>query len=44
VQLLESDGLKAVAGVFDLVLCNPPYVNQEHDSTTPEHSAEPFIA
>lgn len=45
VQLLESDGLKAVAGVFDLVLCNPPYVNAKSMAALPaEYLAEPFIA
>nr|WP_315463910.1 50S ribosomal protein L3 N(5)-glutamine methyltransferase [uncultured Rhodoferax sp.] len=45
VQLLESDGLQAVPGVFDLVLCNPPYVNAKSMAALPaEYLAEPFIA
>ena len=27
IRLLESDGLASVAGPYDLILCNPPYVN-----------------
>ena len=27
IELVESDGLQALAGGFDLILCNPPYVN-----------------
>ncbi|NBW51822.1 MAG: 50S ribosomal protein L3 N(5)-glutamine methyltransferase, partial [Betaproteobacteria bacterium] len=45
VKLLESDGLKAVPGAFDLVLCNPPYVNAKSMAALPaEYLAEPFIA
>ncbi|TAF69837.1 MAG: 50S ribosomal protein L3 N(5)-glutamine methyltransferase, partial [Curvibacter sp.] len=45
VQLLESDGLREVVGVFDLVLCNPPYVNAKSMAALPaEYLAEPFIA
>nr|CBA26276.1 Uncharacterized adenine-specific methylase NMA1912 [Curvibacter putative symbiont of Hydra magnipapillata] len=44
-KLLESDGLKAIPGVFDLVLCNPPYVNAKSMAALPaEYLAEPFIA
>lgn len=44
-KLLESDGLKAIRGVFDLVLCNPPYVNAKSMAALPaEYLAEPFIA
>ncbi len=44
-KLLESDGLKAVPGAFDLVLCNPPYVNAKSMAALPaEYLAEPFIA
>ena len=45
VQLLESDGLRALQGPFDLILCNPPYVNAQSMATLPpEYLAEPFIA
>ncbi len=44
-KLLESDGLKAIPGVFDLVLCNPPYVNAKSMADlAAEYLAEPFIA
>jgi len=44
-KLLESDGLMAIPGVFDLVLCNPPYVNAKSMAALPaEYLAEPFIA
>ena len=45
VQLLQSDGLKAVQGGFDLVLCNPPYVCQASMASLPaEYLAEPRLA
>ena len=45
VQLLESDGLSALPGPFDLILCNPPYVNAQSMAILPaEYLAEPFIA
>lgn len=45
VQLMESDGLQSVPGVFDLILCNPPYVNAQSMAALPaEYLAEPFIA
>ena len=45
VQLFESDGLQSVPGVFDLILCNPPYVNAHSMAALPaEYLAEPFIA
>ena len=49
IRLLQSDGLQAPAlqaqGLFDLLLCNPPYVNA-HSMTTlpPEFQAEPALA
>ncbi|MDP2000340.1 MAG: 50S ribosomal protein L3 N(5)-glutamine methyltransferase [Rhodoferax sp.] len=44
-QLVESDGLAAVPGPFDLILCNPPYVNAQSMAALPaEYKAEPFIA
>lgn len=45
ITLIESDGLKAVTGVFDLILCNPPYVNaQSMAALPPEYHAEPALA
>jgi ribosomal protein L3 glutamine methyltransferase len=45
VQLVESDGLTALPGPYDLILCNPPYVNAQSMATLPaEYLAEPFIA
>ena len=45
VQLVESDGLAALPGPFDLILCNPPYVNAQSMAALPaEYKAEPFIA
>ena len=45
VQLVESDGLTAVPGPFDLILCNPPYVNaQSMDALPAEYRAEPELA
>jgi ribosomal protein L3 glutamine methyltransferase len=43
--LAESDGLKNADGVFDLILCNPPYVNAQSMSELPaEFKAEPELA
>ncbi|MBH9552952.1 50S ribosomal protein L3 N(5)-glutamine methyltransferase [Inhella gelatinilytica] len=46
VQLVQGDGLAAVNGrTFDLVLCNPPYVNaQSMADLPPEFRAEPELA
>ncbi|HRK38035.1 MAG TPA: 50S ribosomal protein L3 N(5)-glutamine methyltransferase [Burkholderiaceae bacterium] len=45
ITLVESDGLHAVPGPFDLILCNPPYVNAESMAALPpEFRAEPDIA
>ncbi len=45
VRLLESDGLSAVPGPYDLVLCNPPYVNSTSMAGLPaEYRAEPELA
>jgi ribosomal protein L3 glutamine methyltransferase len=41
VRLLQSDGLAAVQGPYDLVLCNPPYVNA---ALPAEYRAEPELA
>jgi len=43
--LAESDGLANADGVFDLILCNPPYVNAQSMSELPaEFKAEPALA
>jgi ribosomal protein L3 glutamine methyltransferase len=49
ISLLSSDGLAAttlaVAGPFDLIVCNPPYVNaQSMAQLPPEYQAEPAMA
>lgn len=49
ITLVESDGLSAPAlqarGPFDLILCNPPYVNaQSMGELPPEYQAEPALA
>jgi ribosomal protein L3 glutamine methyltransferase len=49
VTLLQSDGLASPAllarGPFDLILCNPPYVNaQSMAQLPPEYLAEPALA
>jgi ribosomal protein L3 glutamine methyltransferase len=45
VQLIESDGLRALPHTYDLILCNPPYVNAESMSALPpEFQAEPALA
>jgi ribosomal protein L3 glutamine methyltransferase len=45
IRLRQGDGLAAADGRYDLILCNPPYVNQESMSTLPpEYRAEPALA
>jgi ribosomal protein L3 glutamine methyltransferase len=45
VHLLESDGLTGLNKTYDLILCNPPYVNAESMAALPpEYRAEPTIA
>jgi ribosomal protein L3 glutamine methyltransferase len=48
VRLLESDGLSALFALhsrYDLILCNPPYVNAHSMATLPpEYLAEPSMA
>ncbi len=49
ITLLESDALAAPAlqarGPFDLILCNPPYVNAQSMANLPlEYQAEPVLA
>jgi len=45
VALQLSDGLAALPGPWDLILCNPPYVNaQSMAKLPPEYRAEPELA
>jgi ribosomal protein L3 glutamine methyltransferase len=45
IELIESDGLAACTGLYDLVLCNPPYVNARSMAALPaEFQAEPALA
>lgn len=49
IRLIESDGLAALRqpghGPYDLILCNPPYVNRASMATLPpEFRAEPSLA
>jgi ribosomal protein L3 glutamine methyltransferase len=45
ITLLNSDGLSSVAGPYDLILCNPPYVNAHSMAALPaEYRAEPTLA
>jgi len=45
IALARSDGLQAVPGPWDLILCNPPYVNAESmQALPPEYRAEPELA
>jgi ribosomal protein L3 glutamine methyltransferase len=45
ITLIHSDGLQSVHGSFDLILCNPPYVNAQSMTQLPaEYQAEPVLA
>ena len=45
VRLLESDGLSGLHRRFDLIVCNPPYVNAQSMAALPaEYRAEPELA
>jgi ribosomal protein L3 glutamine methyltransferase len=45
ITLVESDGLAACPGPYDLILCNPPYVNAQSMADLPaEYRAEPALA
>ncbi len=44
-SLFQSDGLQQAQGRFDLIVCNPPYVNAHSMSELPaEFKAEPVLA
>jgi ribosomal protein L3 glutamine methyltransferase len=45
IRLLQSDGLGSLPGPYDLMLCNPPYVNARSMAELPaEYRAEPKMA
>jgi ribosomal protein L3 glutamine methyltransferase len=45
ITLLQSDRLQSVKGPYDLILCNPPYVNAQSMKALPaEYQAEPKLA
>ena len=45
IRLRRGDGLTGAQGRYDLILCNPPYVNQISMTTLPpEYRAEPALA
>ena len=45
IHIIESDGLRGAPGPYDLMLCNPPYVNARSMAQLPaEYRAEPELA
>jgi ribosomal protein L3 glutamine methyltransferase len=44
-RLIASDGLQHAEGLYDLIVCNPPYVNSRSmGALPPEFKAEPALA
>jgi ribosomal protein L3 glutamine methyltransferase len=45
ITLVESDGFSKLPGLYDLIVCNPPYVNSASMAALPaEYQAEPALA
>ena len=45
VHLLQSNGWQGLTGFYDLIVCNPPYVNAQSMASLPaEYLAEPTLA
>ncbi|MBV8380426.1 MAG: 50S ribosomal protein L3 N(5)-glutamine methyltransferase [Paucibacter sp.] len=45
IRLLQGDGLAPAQGMYDLIVCNPPYVNTASMAALPdEYRAEPELA
>ena len=45
ISLIESDGFQNICEQYDVIVCNPPYVNEETMQTLPkEFQAEPRLA
>ena len=45
ISLIQSDGLAQARGPYDMILCNPPYVNAQSMRALPaEYLAEPALA
>ena len=45
IKLHQGDGLAGARGRYDLILCNPPYVNRDSMARLPpEYQAEPALA
>ena len=45
IRLLQGDAMSAAQGPYDLILCNPPYVNNTSmERLPPEYRAEPALA